>query len=213
MNKEFKEILFDDAQVAASCNTINTIDELYIILQKINWMNESYRLYLEMYRDGYAIKNKDSGTFSWTKKGLNYLINAINSEYILPEHLNLEFIEARHHLDCYCEDPIISLELARVLYGVSNRELIYNDNLYTAFKIGEYGVYVEKIDNKAYLIWSKITDSSQVNGEYLLDYFLGDNYDAYDEPDYDEYDYDIDTVNGKVYLSDGVWIDKKDKWW
>ena len=212
MNNESKEILFDNAQVVASCNTINTIDELYIILQKINWMNESHRLYLEMYRDVYAIKNKDSSTFSWTKKGFEYLVNAINSEYILPPPLNFEFIEARHHLDYYCEDPTISLELARVLYRVNNRELIYNDNLFTAFKTGEYGVYVDKVDNKAYLIWSKFTDISQANREILLDYFTNEPiYDDYSNDD--EYEDDCTVVNGKVYLSDGVWIDKKDKWW
>ncbi len=210
------KITYNSKQIVESCNTIYDITELHRVLKKINWMDQSHDLLQEVYEQGYAIQNHNTGSLCWTEKGKKYLVSLINFGIVLPNDLNEEFIEAKYDLENYdSEYPLISRDLARELYKSNSRKLIYNDESYSVFTFAEYGVILNKYDSEAdkCYLQSKSVATMVANKDELLQFFYGGDYfdDNYDESDYEDDEYG--TVNGKVYLSDGVWIDRKDVWW
>lgn len=222
-NNEVKEITYNSSQIVAECNTINTVEEFHRILKKINFMydNNSFSPSILNSKLAVIIQNTNGGAVEpsqrrWTEKGKKYLLEIINSDIKLNNKLNLEFIDAKDSVMNYSDtDPRISRELAVELFRGSKRKLIFNDESYTTFTFDRFGILINKFDgiaDKCYLVNKKGAIFYGNNKDVLDDYFYGSCDDSeYDEP---EYEGDEDgTVNGKVYLADGVWIDRKDVWW
>ena len=213
-----KQKIYNNSEIVAYCNTITTLDEFYEILRKIQWVKKNNFLDHEPYRFGYVIEKRTNiDSVQWSEKGKEFLLNLINFEEILPFKMYLEFIQAKFEREVYMEEGgEISSDLARLLYKLKGRVLIYNDESYTSFSINkDYIVFVKKYNNvadKCYLEHERYI-SFDITKDNLFDYFDTGTYDdiEYDEPDYEDDEYG--TVNGKVYLSDGVWIDRKDVWW
>jgi hypothetical protein len=210
--------IYNNFEIVAYCNTITTLDEFYEVLQKIQWVKKNDFLDCQPYQFGYVIEKRTNiDSVQWSEKGKEFLLTLINFVEILPFKMNLEFIQAKFEREVYTYGGgKISLDLARLLYKVKSRELIYNDESYTSFSINEdYIVFVKKYNNVAdecYLEHKRYINFD-ITEDNLFDYFDSSIYDdsEYDEPDYEGDEYG--TINGKVYLSGGVWIDRKDVWW
>ncbi len=210
--------IYNNSEIVAYCNTITTLDEFYEVLQKIQWVKKNDFLDYQPYQFGYVIEKRTNiDSIQWSEKGKEFLLTLINFVEILPFKMNLEFIQAKFEREVYTYGGgDISSDLARLLYKVKSRELIYNNESYTSFSINEdYVVFVKKYNNVAdecYLEHKRYIDFD-ITEDNLFDYFDSSTYDdsEHDEPDYEGDEYG--TMNGKVYLSDGVWIDRKDVWW
>ena len=185
-----------------------------IYLQLLIKINKEYQLTKTGVELGgiYQSNHKNEQWVAWKDGCLNNIINDlktfINSKKITnQEILIINNIEVKYN---YKNSDIEDLDLIYIIVcSIKNEENVYYELNQQLINSDVADKLVDKIQNKGIInprYWNKKEMKNYNN-------YFSDSNDDYNNNYYDESnDDDPRLVNGKIYLADGIWINKEDAW-
>lgn len=216
-NRDLFKSTFSTTEIAKECHQVSTANQLNYILKNMNILLSNGNLSQSSIDEELGIifqgQNKtDKRAYlqiRWTQKGKKYIKEILNQEEVSKNN-NLKIVDRVEvkFTNYEYDDSVI-----HICCTVKNEEMCYYELNQKIKDRNTADNLVKKIKNKG-LIDLRYWTSEHIDA--LTDYDDDDIYipsddDNYNEPNYEDDEYG--TTNGKVYLSGGVYIDRKDVWW
>jgi len=163
----------------------------------------------------YQSNNKNESWVAWRDDCLDNIINdlkesinnnrkTINQEILIINNVEVKYIYQNDDIEDLIYIIVCTIKNEENIYYELNQQIIYNN---VAEKL------IEKIQSKG-IIDPRYWKSKEMENynNYFSDHDY--DYDDYEDNNYSDESEDDDprVVNGQIYLSDSVWINKEDAW-